>query len=158
MPTRPPGCAITSLTVNLCWGHLCFGRLYQSPCQHLSISCQLTVAKPWEANKSSGKCPGVTCGAFIICSIGSALVYRSMQPSGAATIIPIAQVSSSLLLYATSQGQLLPLPLNSSPTGNGGSTCQQPAFDSEWQLKRGTCTFYRCDPEQHNVCAKMSHT
>lgn len=31
-----------------------------SPCQHLSISKQPTVAKPWEANWSSGRCPGMT--------------------------------------------------------------------------------------------------
>lgn len=67
-----------------------------SPCQHISIFQQLL--NPERLNDVSGR---VTSCAFIICLVGSAPVSRVMQASGAVTITPIAQVSSSYSLYAT---------------------------------------------------------
>lgn len=77
----------------------------------------------------SGQCPAVTFGAFIICLVGSAPVYRGMQPSRSShhhTNCTGQQLSSPIC--HSLRRQLLPVPLNSSPTGKAGLKGQQPSF------------------------------
>lgn len=99
--TRPP--YILVLDRQPCRSCLCLksSQLYIVHVNTFPSPNSRQLLNPGRLTGVSGQCPGVTSGAFIICLVGSDPVYRGMQPSGALTIIPIAQVSSSLFLYAT---------------------------------------------------------
>lgn len=83
-----------------CRIHLCL-KLYIVHVNTFPSPNSRQLLNPGRLNDGSGQCPAVTSGAFIICLVGSDPVSWGMQPPGAGTIIPVAQVSSSLPLHAT---------------------------------------------------------
>ncbi len=128
-----------------------FTALY-SPCQHLSISQQQTVVKPWEANWSFKPVPW--CDLWCIYHMLGWLCpslqgYSTLRSTHYHTNCTGQQLSFPICHLL--RGQLLPVPLYSSPTGKEGegmSKGQQP-FHCYLQLHRATCAFYGCKPYSH---------
>lgn len=123
--------------------HLCL-KLYIVHVNTFPSPNSRQLLNPGRLNDGSGQCPAATSGAFIICLVGSAPVSWGMQPPGAATIIPVAQVSSSLSLHATCwEDSTLHLQWKGRGWGGvaGVSKGQQPHFHCSSQLYRATAVF-----------------
>lgn len=119
------------LDLQHCTGCLCFrsSLLYQIHVNTFSSPHSRQLLNSGRLTGVSGQCPAVTFGAFIICLVGSAPVYRGMQPSRSShhhTNCTGQQLSSPIC--HSLRRQLLPVPLNSSPTGKAGLKGQQPSF------------------------------